>query len=509
MVQPENSTGSVPKRFEHVPTGNKQDGGAHHGDGGDGNRSNTRRSCSTGQEAEQLGGIMIRKLLGKSARRIGFVLIAYTGSAVMATSSATAGSCTDGVNCYCDTVSDPNLIYCADWESLDYYANTANDWAATTAGSGNRGNLSRYNLDHGGNNGGGTTLYRRSDPTPKMDQACTAGAECVGSREYCSEAQGDIVVGGNSANANSDCWGPGANTLATIDIQRSGDFDAEITDLTLTGGSGVTPDIGAGNQSFAWRVPVGHETLGGMIKSFPTASEIGVTQAMAFASNLVESTVISDQWKFDEYFNGASAGYPQFWTHGRSGSNGDNAYFPYGPFLSVDSGGACDAALAAATVQYGTAACYGGSLLYYSPKVFSFPYASSSKSGADSGYRQSTHFRFGEWHCSQAHISGMGTTNMKLELKHDGKTVFSMTGFDGTALVAHNFTAFMFDAYANRNATVNNPRTSTTETTYRYHDNMHIRNGPPVSCSAIGFDGLGGSAPPPAPTSLPAPVLLP
>ena len=49
----------------------------------------------------------------------------------------------------------------------------------------------------------------------------------------------------------------------------------------------------------------------------------------------------------------------------------------------------------------------------------------------------------------------------------------------------------------------------TTESSYRYQDNMHVRNGPPVACSAIGFGGTPSPAAPPPTTVLQAPVLLP
>ena len=59
-----------------------------------------------------------------------------------------------------------------------------------------------------------------------------------------------------------------------------------------------------------------------------------------------------------------------------------------------------------------------------------------------------------------------------------------------------------WNAYANANQGVGG-ETPTTETTYRYEDNVHITAGPPVSCAQIGF--ARGSPPPPDATPPAAP----
>jgi hypothetical protein len=60
-----------------------------------------------------------------------------------------------------------------------------------------------------------------------------------------------------------------------------------------------------------------------------------------------------------------------------------------------------------------------------------------------------------------------------------------------------------WNGYANANQGIGEP--PTLQTTYRYEDNMHIRNGSPVSCAQIGFAGGSGGGditPPAAPINL-------
>jgi hypothetical protein len=86
-------------------------------------------------------------------------------------------------------------------------------------------------------------------------------------------------------------------------------------------------------------------------------------------------------------------------------------------------------------------------------------------------------------------MSGMNTNNMTIKLWHDGVLIFHLTNFDAaSSMVNQDYSDFSWNSYANYNQTVGQ---ATTHTTYRYEDNVHIRNGPPVSCAQIGFDRDG------------------
>ena len=117
--------------------------------------------------------------------------------------------------------------------------------------------------------------------------------------------------------------------------------------------------------------------------------------------------------------------------------------------------------------------------------------------GADPNfYNQARDFPFGTWGCHQAHISGMGTSNMTLRLWHNGVLIFHLANFNGGVLQNKYYDVVNLNAYANANQSGGSP---TTQTTYRYQDNVHVRTGAPVSCQQIGFAPVN---PPSAPTGL-------
>ena len=229
---------------------------------------------------------------------------------------------------------------------------------------------------------------------------------------------------------------------------------------------------------------------------FAQVTEVGITMALAYSSNLATTNIIKQPWKHDEWYGSNSGnGYIEHWNLGITGKAG-LAQFPYSPFMFHTSESACNAALSRASLLVGSADCSSVALrMGASPAV----------------YDQARDFPFGSWGCHQAYISGLGSSNMTLKLWHNGKLVFHMTGFDaGSALINKNYTGFYWNDYANANAGYG--AVPTTATAFRYEDTIHVRNGPPVSCSAIGFDGTPtppDPTPDPTPTALPAPVLLP
>lgn len=387
------------------------------------------------------------------------------------------GACTDGVDCYCDTVSDGSLLLCEDYEHVSFYDETAPNWVSTAGnGAGDRGLGSKWNQLYG--NGEFNTVFRNNEPnaSPRIGVKCSPSASVCGTREYCSAAQGFEVDGGGS-----DCWE--GNQYAAIDIQRSGDFDAEVGTLTLTGGTGATSDIGAGNQHLAYRTPqsgggTSSREAAGIVghKSWTSVTELGVTMLVAYASNIGSVSLIDDYYKHDEY---GDYPYSEYWISGNLAPGESNRVFPFRPFMFTDSASDCTAALSTATVNVGHAEC----------NSYQFTYNATFGTGVGQ-YSQSADWPFGTWGCVQAHIVGMGTTDTDIEIKFNGETIIDIDGIDGTKLTNQDYGDVYFNNYSNANQDPDCNDTcesETTETTYRYQDNVHIRNGAPVSCAAIGF----------------------
>lgn len=369
------------------------------------------------------------------------------------------GGCTDGVDCYCDTAayaSDSLGLACLDFEADALYL----DWYSTGGQTGNRGAGGYWTQNYGSFQGG---QFKSTDPTPRVGSACTFSA-CSGNKsEYCSAEQGNLVDG-----QGADCFGPGMNTGACVDIQRGGDVFYEIPSLTLTGGFGTDASIGSGNAHFAERVPAGSTCGNTGRKTFTASTEVGVTQLLGFSSNLDATGIFATYWKGSEWASAANAGtLSEHWYTGR-GNNGGASQLPFRPFMFTTGSSACQTALNSATVVLGTASCQGIALYY---------------AAATSVYSQTRDFPWGTWKCVQAHISGLNSSNVTIKIWLEGTLIFHITGFDGSALENKNYQNVTFDSYANANANQGVP--ATTQTAFRYNDNIHIRNGPPVACSVV------------------------
>ncbi|MDO8742778.1 MAG: LamG-like jellyroll fold domain-containing protein, partial [bacterium] len=109
----------------------------------------------------------------------------------------------------------------------------------------------------------------------------------------------------------------------------------------------------------------------------------------------------------------------------------------------------------------------------------------------------------------------MGTTNSSMQMWFTGPTgvrkkLIDISGMDLTGHAANykgvpGYTGLSWNAYANANAGSQYGGVATTETTFRYEDNLHIRAGTPVSCASVGFGGsiapISGTPPPTPPPS--------
>lgn len=404
--------------------------------------------------------------------------------AVLWAADASAGlPCTDGVDCYCDCVQganrgdgfknagcatknvrvDPQALMCEDFENRSLVENVAlgtgapdfGSWHDDTGFAGNRGFNSYWSRTYGSVNQ--SCSMTNSDPTPSLGRACN----------YPTCMAGEWSAG--------DRWG--GNTGACIDIMRSGEFDDEVStnrEPTLPGGGSGVFD---GNAIIANRV--GRGSVAGIhgSKTFRAVSTIGYTSAVAYPHDILSSQVWNSPWKDNEMGTAM-----EHWHRGATGI-GTKDDLPYMPFRFAV--GTCSAAVANATAHVGVVGCNSAAII----------------AGPGNAYSQPVDFPFGTWGCTQAYMSGMDTGNMTWKVWHNGKLIIHVTGIDGRRLQQPTINVFKFNNYANHNQFAGQ---STARTTYRYEDNVHLREGEPVSCQQIGFTSL---TPPPPPPPGPTPTL--
>lgn len=431
--------------------------------------------------------------------------------AVFAVADAEAGqTCTDGVDCYCDCVQgsnrgdgfvnaacatkgvavDPSVLLCEDFEARNLTENIGVGAGApnygpwydhTGSGSGTGRGLNSYWTRKYGPSGSGCAWRAGQPSNPKLGVTC--GSDTCFTDEW---------SGGNP-------WD--ANTNACLDVMRSGEFDDELptnTEPTLPGGGAGVFD---GRQIVAHRVPRGDgsgpnsPTTGGFhgSKSFGrTVTNIGITWAMAFPADIESSRVLNAPWKFNETAGNGSGGAYEGWPVANSGIGwlaGGSSLFPFAGYVWAANTPACESLDDNSTAVVGQKQCNHSLGLHFGPNA------------AD--YQQARDYPFGTWGCIQSHFYDMNTSNAKMKIWFNGKLIVSLTGLDGTKLLNAGYTSFHWNHYANYNQ---EPGQATTKTTYRYEDNMHLREGAPVSCQQIGFTSLTAPPPPPVGQEPPPPT---
>jgi len=408
------------------------------------------------------------------------ILIILVSGLVWWVTPAEAASCTKGTNCYCDKVqggslNDPQLIVCEDWEASTLHDNVGfgggtpyyGPWYDGTGfASGGRG-FNSYMAKTYPSSGAG--LWRNPNPvSPTLGESC-AFTDC-----WPAEYRLDNLWQGNNE--------------ACIDIIKTGSSNAndEGAELGIPDAPGTSDNRGAwdGQQAFGYRVQPNNGPCGILgTPSFTAVTEIGITMAVAYGDNTGSLNTISNcvggqpcPIKHEEYGN-SGASFNQETMMGNVGLNQVNG-FPFAPAHFTTSQSACNTALAAATVSVGQADCTNAPALRIGVNA--------------SEYVQSTDWPFGKWGCVRAHKSGMGTSNVSLKIWYGNglteKLIFSMTNFNGAALANQSYNFFIWNSYMNANSP---------EGGYpgldgkwrRWIDNVHIRNGVPVSCAQIGFGG--------------------
>jgi hypothetical protein len=83
----------------------------------------------------------------------------------------------------------------------------------------------------------------------------------------------------------------------------------------------------------------------------------------------------------------------------------------------------------------------------------------------------------------------MGTSDMEVKIWFNETLLIHLDNYNATNTL-HNksYSRFAWNSYANANQGLG--ETPTTGTGFRYEDNIHVRNGSPVSCSTIGFSSI-------------------
>ncbi len=422
---------------------------------------------------------------------------------LFAVADAEAGqTCTDGTDCYCDCVQgtsrgdgfvnaacatkgvavDPAVLLCEDFESRNLTENVGAGAGApnygpwydvTGSGSGVGRGFNSYWTGKYGSVGVGCSWRRGQPSNPKLGVTC--GADTCFADEWSA---------GNPWDANS---------YACIDVMRNGEFDDEVTsnpEPTIPGGGSGVLD---GRQIIAHRIPRGEgtgeasPTTGGFhgTKSFgKNVTNISMTFAMAFPPDVGATNILNAPWKFNETAgNGSNSAY-EGWPVGNSGVGwltGGTTLFPFAGYVWTKSTPDCESLDDNSRAIVGQKQCNHSLGLHFGPTT------------AD--YQQARDYPFGTWGCIQSYFYDMNTSNAKMKIWFNGKLIVDLDRLDGSKLLNAGYTNFSWNHYANYNQT---PGQATTKTTYRYEDNMHIREGAPVSCQQIGFTSLTAPAPPPA-----------
>lgn len=404
--------------------------------------------------------------------------------------AAIFGPCTAGTDCFCDLIdttgtvngSYSHVFFCADFDHDAFYATTPTDvddaygnenWISTSGaifGSGDRGGGSRWTKLYGGTWSGMT--WEDGEPTTTCGGVITN--------------VGGIGSGPLEWDA-SDRWC--ANTYQPrIDIiGQSSDFSAEngsnIPTIPGSGGASIFGDnlLGMRVAQYEEQGFMTDSSTAGAGTSFGgVKSQLGVTVALTYESNIISSNILNAPWKHDEFDgpNGSSAdGLFLFKQQGGGGAPANT--FPYMGFIFPVSGFTCANAISGATQTLGTFQCdVSGNIVFY-----------AEQGTGSNQYEWPTDFDVDEFHCASAYWDFRTISNVSVKFWHDGELIIDVSGLDFTnspydGASSDGVDSFELNNYSNQ--VYDNGALSTTSTR-RYVDNYVMRDGTPVLCEDIGF----------------------
>lgn len=435
---------------------------------------------------------------------------------------ALAASCTDGVDCYedcrrntdgagndvgsyantaCQTAgiikaTISNLVVIEDFENPDYYANqtaTSDSWVDTGGTSGYRGLGSAWMDKYIGAND--NCSWRAGEPAAPVSVGEQCSPSTCGVIEYTPDNNW-----GDHEELDSVC----------IDIQASGDVDAEGYGLTLN------PNY-YGTHWMAGRVPAG--SCSGSVAndiSFSGGASTYFVAVMAYSSNLVDSDVhtgtgcptspgddfVPRPWKHFEFGDTnhfGFGGYPVFAFMGAA--VGTDAYAGDAPFSGFytrvhgASNASCQTAVDAA-VSVGDATCHDDAgdadFIYWGPTT---------------AFDRSTDWPLGTWALVRGEMLGLGTASCDFHVwfwqegDESETQIFAWDDFDCSTYVAEtDLSPLKINWFYNGGAPgceTTGPCT-TTEPISVYYDFWEIGTGAAPSAADIGWEtalGAGGGSP--------------
>src|SRR4029450_3227734 len=324
-------------------------------------------------------------------------------------------------------------------------------------------------------------FWKYPDPAaPTRGQPCNLGPGSPNGYQGCT---------GSIPYHPTNLWN-GNNFNPMIYVHRAVDTTQEVATLS---DPGLPP--GRGRQFMGFRVRNPGPILGEKFWPAAPVTTIGQTQAFGVSSNMANTTVLNYAWKGNEFGAGG------LWMFGYQQNAPDDS-FPFSGFMFYAQGVGVTQATCNAnkgTDVVGHSECNLDTAIYF--------WATSPT------YSRARDWPDGTWGCVRGHISGMGTANMRIQewFQHVGDSsetlVLDIQNINASFLKDKSYSNFMFDTYSNYGSNVG----PLPEAVYRYEDNLHLRNGSPGSCGAIGFDGSVQPPPPPPPplSGAPAaPILL-
>jgi hypothetical protein len=273
--------------------------------------------------------------------------------------AAFAGSCTQGVDCYCDRAkaNDPLTLMCEDFDHPLYRdegtANTSpGPWWADATQPGNRGVSSLWRMRYG-NFASGANWSLGSPSSPKRGTPC-AFSQCSGGPVY----------------HPLNLYGSGGNLFMVATGSPAGDFNSEVSTLSAPSGkAGGGSGHFDGNASIAFRNGPG--TASGILGTAAFAGgarqTFGITAAMAYPTNLLQQsggiiqTAARTAWKHNEFRNGAGYAADGLFTFVHS-SGWNTSWAPFYGFMTGNRANPvtyaqCESARLAASKPFGTFSC--------------------------------------------------------------------------------------------------------------------------------------------------------
>lgn len=396
-----------------------------------------------------------------------------------------SAACSDGADCYCDrvrdpgsSIHDPDLVLCEDFEASTLHddgrvgggAPLYGPWYDDTGYPGARGNNSYWHQHYGSSVG--ACAWRNGQPSSP-----TRGTTCAFGSCFPGEWRAD------------NRWQ--ANGFACLDIVRDGEFDDEVTSLADPAGPGGSSGVLDGRQSLAFRTAPG--ATGGIVGSAPfghAVTSFGITMAVAYPANSLQAGIWNAPWKHNEWVaveTGQNDG--SFLFHNEFRIMDQSPFLQFMRYAPGMNDSHCSSALSRADIRLGDLRCVGGDVLYVR---------------ADPGaYRRSRDFPLGTWACVRGHFQNLDSSQASIEIWFNDTKVIDVRDLDANSFLQarRGYNALLWNNYSNTNQGFGNVPTN--QTTYRYEDNVHITEGPPVSCNQIGFSGLPAGSPPDR-----APILL-